>query len=59
MSASLSIATYKPKVDRNCFCRARFLCHRNGSPDEMISTRLAQDDRQMIPYTHSGGLSKN
>jgi hypothetical protein len=48
-----------PKVDRNGFCPARFLCHGNGSPDEILSICLAQENREMYPQTHSGKLSKN
>jgi hypothetical protein len=45
-----------PKVDRNGFCPARFLCHGNGL---LLPISLAQDNREMYPYTHSGKLSKN
>jgi hypothetical protein len=36
-----------------------FLCHRNDSPDEILSICLAQENREMYPKTHSGKLSKN
>jgi hypothetical protein len=38
-----------PKVDRNGFCPARFMCHGNGSPDEILSIYLAQENREMYP----------
>jgi hypothetical protein len=38
-----------PKVDRNCFCHARFLRHRNGPSDEVLSICLAQENREMCP----------
>jgi hypothetical protein len=38
-----------PKVDRNGFCPARFLCHGNGSPDEILLICLAQENREMYP----------
>jgi hypothetical protein len=38
-----------PKVDWNGLCPARFLCHRNGSPDEILSNCLAQTIRESIP----------
>jgi hypothetical protein len=37
-----------PKVNRNGFCPARFLCHGNGSPDEILSICLAQENREYI-----------
>jgi hypothetical protein len=37
----------------------QFLCHGNGSSDEVLSIYLAQENRQMYPYTHSVKLSKN
>jgi hypothetical protein len=36
-----------------------FLCHGNGLPDEILSICLAQENREMYPWTHSGKLSKN
>jgi hypothetical protein len=36
-----------------------FLCHGNGSPDEILQICLAQENREMYPKTHSGKLSKN
>jgi hypothetical protein len=27
----------RPKVDRNGLCSSRFLCHRNGTPEEIMS----------------------
>jgi hypothetical protein len=36
-----------------------FLCLGNGSPDEILSICLAQENREMYPWTHSGMLSKN
>jgi hypothetical protein len=36
-----------------------FLCHGNGSPDEILSICLGQEKREMYPFTHSGKLSKN
>jgi hypothetical protein len=36
-----------------------FLCHGNGSPDEILSICLAQENREMYPKTHSDKLSKN
>jgi hypothetical protein len=38
-----------PKVDRSGFCPVRFLCHGNGSPEEILSTCLAQENREMYP----------
>jgi hypothetical protein len=49
----------RSKVDRNGFCHACFLCHGNGSPDEILSICLAKENREMYPLTHSGKLSKN
>jgi hypothetical protein len=36
-----------------------FLSHENGSPDEILSIYLAQENREMYPKTCSGKLSKN
>jgi hypothetical protein len=36
-----------------------FLCHGNGSPDEILSICLAQENRRMYPVNHSDKLSKN
>jgi hypothetical protein len=47
------------KVGRKVLCPARFLCHGNGSQDEILSICLAQENRKMHPSTHSGKLSKN
>jgi hypothetical protein len=33
-----------------------FLCHGNGSPDEILSICLAQENREIYPSTHSGKL---
>jgi hypothetical protein len=38
---------------------ACFLYHRNGSPDEILSIFLAQENQEMYPKTQSGKLSKN
>jgi hypothetical protein len=38
-----------PKADWNCFCPARFLCHGNGLPDEILSICLAQENQEMYP----------
>jgi hypothetical protein len=40
-------------------CPARFLLYGNGSPNEILSICLTQENREMYPYTHSGKLSKN
>jgi hypothetical protein len=48
-----------PMFDRNGFCPARFPCRGNGSPDEILSICLAQENREMYPYIHSGKLYKN
>jgi hypothetical protein len=48
-----------PKVDRNCFYPARFLCLGNGSAGDILSICFAQENREMYPWTHSGRLSKN
>jgi hypothetical protein len=37
-----------PNFDRNGFC-PRFLCHENGSPDEILSICLAQKNWEMYP----------
>jgi hypothetical protein len=47
------------KVNRNGFCSARFLCHENGSTDEMKSICLAQENQETHHYTHSGKFSNN
>jgi hypothetical protein len=36
-----------------------FCSNRNGSPDEILSICLAQENQEMYPWTHSGKLSKN
>jgi hypothetical protein len=36
-----------------------FLCYENGSPDQILSIYLAQENREMYPWTHSDKLSKN
>jgi hypothetical protein len=46
-------------MQRNCFWPARFLCPGNGSPYEIFSICLAQENREMFPETNSGKLSKN
>jgi hypothetical protein len=38
-----------PKVDQNGFCPARFLCHGNGSSDDILSICLAQENPEMYP----------
>jgi hypothetical protein len=38
-----------PKVDRNGFCPARFLCQGNGSPDEILSICLKQENLKIYP----------
>jgi hypothetical protein len=38
--------------------REEFLCHGNGSPEEILSICLAQENWQMYPWTHPGKLSK-
>jgi hypothetical protein len=43
-----------PKVDRNGFWPARFLCHGNSSPDEILSVCFAQEERKVYLKTHSG-----
>jgi hypothetical protein len=48
-----------PKVDQNGFYPTHFLCHPNGLPDEILSTWLAEENRKMHPWTHSGKLSNN
>jgi hypothetical protein len=35
------------------------LCHGKGSPDEILSICLAQENWEMYPSTHFGKLSKN
>jgi hypothetical protein len=35
-----------------------FLCHGNGSPDEIFSICLVQENQEVYPWTHSGKLSK-
>jgi ribosome modulation factor len=47
-----------PEVDRRSFCPARTLRHGNGCPDEILPLCLAQQDRELCPYTHSGKQSK-
>jgi hypothetical protein len=36
-----------------------FLCHRYDTQDEILSMYLAQENREMYSYTHSGKLSRN
>jgi hypothetical protein len=48
-----------PSDEQNGFCPAHFLCHGIGSPDEILSICLAQDNREMYPYTNSDTLSTN